>query len=88
MHGAQRGCLLNGFAQRRRLREDFGNQLGDLKDSIDQLGAHMLEQLPVLDAREHGRVRHQLVERGNRAVPNQLVNRTVRVLGEHNLLFI
>ena len=48
----------------------------------------MLEQVTVLGAREHGRMRHQLVESGNRAVPNQLVNRAVRVLCEHNLLFI
>ena len=48
----------------------------------------MLEQLAVLGTREHGRMRHQLVERGNRAVPNQLINRTMRVLCEHNLLFI
>ena len=48
----------------------------------------MLEQLAVFGAREHGRMRHQLVECGNCAVPNQLVNRTVRVLCEHNLLFI
>ena len=48
----------------------------------------MLEQLAVFGARENGRMRNQLVECGNRAVPNQFINRAVRVLCEHNLLFI
>ena len=82
MHGRQRGCLLDGLLQRGGFGEDFGDELGDVEDCLDEFGAYVLVELAVFGLREDGRVRHQVVERRDGAVADEFVDGAVRVLRE------
>ena len=88
MHGRQRGCLLDCLLQRGGFREDFGDELGDVEDCLDEFGTHVLVEFAVFGVREDGRVRHQVVECRDGAVANEFVDGAVRVLSEDDFLLM
>ena len=88
VHGRQRGGLLDSLLQRGGFGEDFGDELGHVKDRLDEFGAHVLVEFAVFGVREDGRVRHEVVERRDGAVANELVDGAVRVLREDDFLLV
>ncbi len=88
VHGRQRGCLLDCLLQRGGFGEDFGDELGDVEDRLDEFGTHVLVEFAVFGVSEDGRVRHEVVERRDGAVADEFVDRAVRVLREDDFLLV
>ena len=88
MHGRQRGCLLDCLFQRGGLGEDFGDELGDVENRLNEFGTYMLVEFAVFGVREDGGVRHEVVECRDGAVANEFVDGAVRVLCEDDFLLV
>ena len=62
MHGRQRGCLLDCLLQRGGFGEDFGDELGDVEDRLDEFGTHVLVEFAVFGVSEMGVCGDEVVE--------------------------